>query len=216
MNDTYKILKNVISQDLCNFVASEFKLIRDLTTRVDTNFGRTDAKEVVLTDSYSVYCLICFEALSLHLQPLIEQAVGKTLYPSYTYGRIYANGAELKPHYDRRSSEYTLSCCISKDPKDWLLAIENSETKEVSEILLEQGDVLLYQGRIHQHWRTGPFNGQEQVQVFIQYVDTNGNSPDLKWDARPSLGLPFSYAGQQVHNEMNDIIKRSGNLEQLH
>jgi hypothetical protein len=152
------------------------------------------------------------ETLSLYLQPLIEELVEKSLYPSYSYGRIYYPESELTRHFDRRSSEYTLSCCIHKDQEDWLLVIEDVNTGEITEVLLEKGDVLLYQGRVHAHWRPGKFNGQKQTQIFIQYVDANGDSKDLKWDTRPMLGLPWGFVQQYVKDEIEYVKEKSKNV----
>lgn len=197
MNDTYRILKNAISKDLCKFIKTEVKLIEDVI-----NYrGLNNRVEKGHEESFSVYGLFCFEALSLHLQPLIEKELGKTLYPTYTYGRVYRTGANLRRHIDRRSSEYTLSCCIEKDSADWLLAVEDLDGN-ASEILLEQGDILLYKGSSNYHWRVGSFTGKEQLQIFVQYVDANGEYKDLKWDTRPLLGLPWQSASPAIVDEL--------------
>jgi alkylated DNA repair dioxygenase AlkB len=184
MNETYVVLRNAISKELCNFIKTEVELIE----KVINYTGQNTRVEKGHEESFSMYGLFCYEALSLHLKPLIEQTLGKTLYPTYTYGRVYRTGATLVKHIDRASSEYTLSCCIEKDPTDWLLAVEDTDGN-VSEILLNQGDILLYKGRSNYHWRVGEFKGKEQLQIFVQYVDANGDSADLKYDKRAMLGL---------------------------
>ena len=55
-------------------------------------------------------------------------------------------------------------------------------------------------------WREGPYQGDEQIQVFIQYVDKNGDSADLIYDGRPKLGLPFGYKSDFVKEELNDQL----------
>jgi len=208
MNKTYIVLKKAISSELCKFIAKEMQIFHDMHILNDPKSGQ----EPGLTQSWSIYSIPPFEALALELQPLVEKTIGKRLYPTYSYGRIYRFNAELTPHLDRRSSEYTLSCCIRKGFGDWELAIEDCDTKEVSIVTLEQGDVMLYQGRKHKHWRVGPFKGLEQFQIFIQYVDADGDSKDLKWDTRPVLGLPFDYAQQYVKDELEEMMKGSKNV----
>jgi len=195
MNETYIVLRNAINPDLCKFIKTEVTLIENVINYQ----GRNTRIEKGQEESFGVYGLFCFESLSLHLKSLVEESTGKQLFPTYTYGRVYRTGAKLEKHIDRRSSEYTVSCCIEKDPVDWLLAVEDS-TGVVSKILLEQGDILIYKGSTHYHWREGAFSGKEQLQIFLQYVDVHGSNTDLKYDKRPMLGLPVS---QEFLNEAN-------------
>ena len=195
MNETYIVLRNAINPDLCKFIKTEVMLIENVINYQGRNTRIENGQE----ESFGVYGLFCFESLSLHLKSLIEQSIDKQLFPTYTYGRVYRTGAKLEKHLDRRSSEYTVSCCIEKDTVDWLLAIED-DAGLVSKILLTQGDILIYKGSTHYHWREGEFSGKEQLQIFLQYVDAHGNNTDLKYDKRPMLGLPVS---QEFLNETN-------------
>jgi hypothetical protein len=146
------------------------------------------------------------ESLSLHIKPLVEDAVGKQLWSTYSYGRIYKTGAELEKHSDRRSSEYTVSCCLEKDnTHDWSLVIQRLDGS-CEEYYLEVGDILIYPGRDLVHWRGEKFKGAEQIQAFIQYVDKSGDSADLKWDGRPLMGLPWETARVDVKQGLTDLL----------
>ena len=134
------------------------------------------------------------------------------LHPVYSYARIYYTGSRLDKHIDRRSSEITVSICIEKDPVDWPIFIRTPEDN-VYEVNLDVGDLVIYSGRKHEHWRE-PFTGTKQIQCFLQYVDANGPDSWLKWDTRPSLGLPFEYAGPEVRHEMAMVLERDKNLRQ--
>jgi hypothetical protein len=140
-----------------------------------------------------------FEALSVKIMPLIESTVNKKLLPTYSYARIYYQGSELKRHKDRASSEVTVSICIEKDQTNWPLYVQiNDITHEIN---LEVGDLAIYSGRVYDHWRT-PFIGNKQVQAFLQYVDAEGSSSELKWDTRPCLGMPFEWASAETQSAL--------------
>ena len=47
--------------------------------------------------------------MGLKIQPLMERAVFKKLYPTYIYSRLYYPGYELCRHADRPSCEYSVS-----------------------------------------------------------------------------------------------------------
>ena len=214
--DFAMVLKNVVSSEICDFVANEFRMLERCVNLMnpDTQAG----KEIGLTESFSIYSPLFTETLSLLIQPKIEEAVGKKLYPTYSYGRIYKNGAELEPHLDRRSSEYTISLCVYKEPdQDWQLVVKHLN-KKCDYFSLEKGDLLIYPGRDLNHWREGKFAGKEQIQVFIQYVDANGTSQDLKWDGRPAMGMPWESARADVHQgleQMMDTLKQVVSDEHL-
>jgi hypothetical protein len=196
------VLRNVVSKDICKFASAEFRMV---STCVDLMDGGGDGvgKEIGLTESFSIYSPIFTETLSLLIQPHIEEAVGKKLLPTYSYGRIYRTNARLDPHLDRSSSEYTISLCLENDPvhDDWQLVVKHKD-KTLEYVSLGVGDVLIYPGRDLNHWREGAFKGTEQIQAFIQYVDAAGQSRDLKWDGRPAMGMPWETANQLVHDNL--------------
>jgi hypothetical protein len=196
------VIKNAVSAELCKFLSTEFRMME----RCVTFFDKGSRKEVGQAESFSVYSPIFLETLSLHIKPLVEDAVGKQLWSTYSYGRIYKTGAELEKHLDRRSSEYTVSCCLEKDnTHDWSLVIQRSDGS-CEEYYLEVGDILIYPGRALVHWRGGKFKGVEQIQAFIQYVDKSGDSADLKWDGRPLMGLPWTTARVDIQQGLKDLL----------
>lgn len=129
----------------------------------------------------------------------MEVVVNKELYPTYSYARFYYNQAEMLIHKDRPSCEYSATACISNDKEygPWEIWFEDLDGKHV-DIYLEPGDILIYKGDILNHWRT-PYQGQEQCQAFLHYVDKNGPYKNYKYDCRPCLGAP-AQTKQQVVN----------------
>lgn len=209
MNQDYIIIKNAVSKELCEFISLEFKMMEAVCKEIYPGANLADLCE----NTFARYSPLMMEALSVWLQPIIEKSVSKKLYPTYSYARIYYKGSELQKHFDRESSEITATICLEKDV-DWPLYVKNEEGT-IHKIDLEIGDMGLYSGRKHEHWRD-PLIGEKQIQAFLQYVDVNGPSAWLKWDTRPVLGMPFEYADSVVQDEIKkitsvrDILKNAG------
>lgn len=199
MKDKVIFLKSIISREICDFLALEYEMMQNVCEKLYPGANLADLCDF----SFARYSPLMFEALSVKLTPVIEQAVGKKIFPTYSYARIYYNGSELQKHFDRPSSEFTLSICIKKDEVSWPLNIKKS-TGEILSYDLDEGDAIIYSGRENEHWRD-PFPGTKQIQAFLQYVDAEGDSSWLKWDTRPALGLPFEFADQSVQNEIKRI-----------
>lgn len=209
MKEDFLIIKNALSVDLCKFIALEFEMMEAVCKQLYPNANLAD----LCDNTFARYSPLMMETLSVWLTPQVEAAVNKTLHPTYSYARIYYNGSELKKHRDRESSEVTVSVCLEKDC-NWPLYIKNN-SEQTHEIHLDVGDIVIYSGRTHEHWRD-PLLGTRQIQAFLQYVDANGDSAWLKWDTRPVLGMPFEYANTEVQNEIKriasarDVLKNTG------
>jgi hypothetical protein len=199
----YVIIRNAVPLEVCKLTAIEFELQEKACQVLYPGASMADLSP----NSFARYSPLCFEALSVYLQPLIEKEVGFEIFPVYSYARIYYKGSRLDKHFDRRSSEVSISICIEKDPVDWALFIK-SEDGAVHEVHLEVGDMVIYSGRAQEHWRE-EFKGEKQIQTFLQYVSANGKDSWLKWDTRPALGLPFEYAGPEVRQEMAKLIENN-------
>lgn len=199
MNNDFQIVRNAVSVELCEFLALEFTMMKEVCNVLYPGADLAD----LCKNSFARYSPLMFEALSVKLLPLVEALSGFTLYPTYSYARIYYKGSELQKHLDRPSSEITVSLCITKDEINWPLHIQDSQGQD-NEIFLDVGDLVIYSGRKHLHWRE-PFQGTSQIQAFLQYVDANGSEAWLKWDTRPKLGLPFDWTDQRVQDELAQI-----------
>ena len=125
------------------------------------------------------------DRLMQDLVPAIEQHTGLKLFPTYSYARIYKRGDALAPHRDRTACEISISLNLGQVPDEpWALHVSDFAA------LLTPGDVLIYRGCDHTHWRE-PYAGQSVVQAFMHYVDQNGPHAAEKFDGRPSLGNAF-------------------------
>jgi len=190
--DGYAILKNAVHKDACKILAREFKLARELAYAVQrpTTENEFPWHDEMVNRSFSWYSPLCFEALSDSLiKSVVENYLKEPVFPTYSYARIYSNGAEMLRHIDRSASEFSVSLCIEVDETTtpWPLYMEDKD-KTVMEIVQEPGDAIMYRGHELPHWRT-PYHGREQINAFMFYVRANGPRAELKYDTRPMLGL---------------------------
>jgi hypothetical protein len=186
--DLYQVVRGVVPAEQLQHMDLEFELLRKLQymqggQSEENKFMFGDSQ---VTNSFAYYSALCFEALSLQLQPLMEEITGKKLYPTYTYARIYYNGATMAIHKDRPSCQFSATVNISIDKDPWEIWFEtlNGEKKAV---YLWPGDLIVYKGDTLNHWRDA-YQGQRQTQAFLHYVDKFGNYRDYKWDHRPYIG----------------------------
>jgi len=186
----YEVVHEALSKQTAEHLAIELELVKDLvyfTKNADQNnkyaFGDRQVDK-----SFAWYGAIATEALLIQLQPIIEQVTGKTLYPAYSYSRIYYNEATMAAHTDRPSCQYSATITIEVDETGpWEIWMENL-AGATSALVLPVGTMVVYSGDKLKHWRN-QYNGKKQIQVFLHYVDANGIYADFKFDKRPILGL---------------------------
>ena len=186
----YEVVRGAIPKELAENLDIEFDLIKKLkfAKNPETPKNKYMFGDELVEKSFSSYAPLCFEALSLQLQPLMEKITGKALYPTYTYARVYHTGATMQKHKDRPSCEYSISICISVDPEPWTIWFEDLEGNELA-VDLEPGDLVVYKGEILSHWRN-EYTGKRQTQAFLHYVDRRGKHQTHRFDGRSHLGLP--------------------------
>ena len=139
--------------------------------------------------SYTAYGLPVSEALMEQLLPFMEEKTGHRLFPTYSYGRVYLNGARLDRHVDRPACEISLSLMIAETGgQPWPLYCESLSGETVA-VDLAPGDLMIYKGLEVPHWRE-PFAGESQLQVFLHYVRQDGPHAAHRYDGRPRLGAP--------------------------
>jgi hypothetical protein len=134
------------------------------------------------------------EMLLQRMLPVVEQATGVKVFPTYSYFRVYRLGDELARHTDREACEVSMSISLGPHPiTPWPLWIEGPCGVRACE--LAPGDAVLYRGIDCAHWRE-PFVGEFAAQVFLHYVDQEGPNQAWKHDKRTS-----SEPHQQRSNE---------------
>lgn len=112
-----------------------------------------------------------FETLQERLWPIIEDAYGESLIPTYSYARLYHNKDELKIHSDRPSCEVSVTLQLGRSHHySWPIFMGGQRFD------LGEGDGVLYPGCDIDHWRepcAGP-EGYYSGQVFLHYVRKDG------------------------------------------
>ena len=184
MKQPFKVAREVISPDTLDLLKNTLlltKAVEYAQKNIDPN-NTTALGDEQSPVGFPFYGHIICDALAVSLLPLMEEQTGLELYPTYTYGRIYWKGSTLSPHKDRPSCQYSATLCIDNDPKPWPIFMEGKK------ILLNPGDIAIYKGCDVEHWRE-PYEGNQQIQLFLHYVDANGIYKDYKFDKRPMLGI---------------------------
>ena len=137
--------------------------------------------------------------------PVIEQNVGKKLWPTYSFFRIYDKGSDLKIHKDRPSCEYTVALCLGADPVNEPYEIFVGEEDPASDYKYYDGEGNYNRYKIEHKFPMVPnnaviFKGMEKIHwremckhdhfttVFLHYVDQEGPYAEYKFDKRDALG----------------------------
>jgi hypothetical protein len=129
------------------------------------------------------------ERLMVGLLPKMEFLTGLTLYPTYSYARLYKHGDVLKPHTDRAACEISVTLNLGQIPEEpWPIYLRMGQQPPVA-AALRPGDALLYRGMEIVHWRDA-YPGQHLAQAFLHYVDGNGPHASEMRDRRQALGMP--------------------------
>ena len=117
--------------------------------------------------------------------------------PTYSFARIYYNGAILEPHTDRSSCEYSSTLCIHSTDI-WDFYIKDKSGKE-NALKLYPGDMCVYSGCELEHWRK-PYKGEMQMQCFLHYVNLQGPHAEYKYDKRHMMGLGTKISSRNIKN----------------
>jgi predicted 2-oxoglutarate/Fe(II)-dependent dioxygenase YbiX len=184
--EKYVHLKGFLDINNCNEFTAELKRLVD---------AKQTVKDVQCPTSEAIHGAMVFDKLLVDLLPHFEKVLGKRLYPTYSYARLYKTGEKLKIHTDRASCEISATLTLGFDGEPWPIFMGDEDKKNASKITMEVGDAVLYRGMEKHHWRK-KFKGKWQAQVFLHYVDADGPHKEWKFDKRHGLNLPSA-------NELN-------------
>lgn len=175
------------------------------------------------------------ETILLMYQKKIEELFGYRLVPTYSYGRTYDRHSRLLSHTDRPSCEFSATFPISYETdngKPWSIWVRNDmnycgmdnkdswelsmnapfeDRENCSQVLLEPGDALFYQGSNVIHWRDR-LAGESARQIFIHYLHKDGpmyrDYPILAYDGRPSIYHGTGSKMGRAWQAANDILQK--------
>ena len=176
IKDNYVIIDDFISVERANSLYDALK--KDYKTAPQM-FMRDDPQA---PKSMSIYNWRWFVEILVERIPFISMVMNDQVLPTYSYARIYAEGEELKRHYDRDACEVSVTVHLKDDGVEWPIYIVRPDGEEV-EVKLKQGQALIYLGAIAPHWRN-VYEGKEYVQVFLHYVRSRGKYWQYYFDRR--------------------------------
>ena len=177
------VIRNALSQETCEQIKIEYMMIKDVVEY--SSQGPTS--DPIMPGAFAMYSPVCFEAMGQTIKPMVEDTVKCKLWQTFSYARVYVKGTNLVRHRDRTSGEWVANVCITRDNVDWPFYIELEGKSH--QILLEQGDMIIFRGHKDFHWRP-KYTGDLQIQAFVSYVDQEGSYKQNKWDGRPMLAAP--------------------------
>ena len=186
----YVVLRNILCTQTLDLLKIQTKMVENIECfKINENPQNFPFGDKQCKNSFAKYGILCYESLLLLLKPLMEKHIGKELCPTYSYTRIYYKNSKLDKHKDRSSCEYSATICITIDNEPWDIYLKKYDSTEIC-LSLNPGDLIIYKGTELEHWRE-KYNGKEQIQVFLHYIDKNGhyNNANYVNDGRPIIGI---------------------------
>jgi len=144
--------------------------------------------------SYSWYSDSMVECLLAAMTPIISDATGLSLLPTYSYIRTYKRGETLAPHKDRPSCEISVTANLGQTGSwEWPIWVRRDDDMGHDIPVSIQPDAgMIYRGCEVTHWRDAlktPRKDDSQVQVFLHYVNRNGPCQGYAYDRRDGLTI---------------------------
>jgi len=113
------------------------------------------------------------------MQPVLEWWIRAKLKHSSTYGiRVYRQNAMMINHFDLCSTHLASAVLQVAQQTDegWPLEVVQ-ENGERSEIYLQPGEMVLYEGAKLRHGRPKRFHGKEFANIFVHYSPVHWHGP---------------------------------------
>ena len=172
----YIVLKSFIPAELCDLVVKSSLLDERATT------SQAPLESI---PSFTVYGSPTGDALLQMVQSVLEPHLFE-LYPTYSFFRIYKEGADLKMHTDRESCAISVSVALNKNEWGFDLVDKTGQEKLVR---LDIGDAILYLGHEVSHGRKTKLQEETSSHIFLHYVPATPEYEQYKYDERKRLGI---------------------------
>lgn len=198
----YVAVKEMLPNEIVD-IASRYALIDEMTRFSDEASVQHHSAQV--PGAHSKYADPLMESILQYLLPNMEYVTGLSLYPTYSYFRVYRPGMDLKPHTDRPACEISTTVSfkynyLGSDQPSWPIWVDSKDGPKAFN--LESGDAVVYRGCEVKHWRE-MFNAPEgsyHIQGFFHFVDANGPHSEEKLDKRLFIGEPKSVKNLAANN----------------
>lgn len=170
-----------------NYVFIESFLSAEEAENLARQFAEAEKQNQTFTEpnheeSSSIYNFLPFVNLLVQKIPQVSALCEEEILPTYSYARIYKNGAKLQKHTDRDECEISITVNLSQD-QVWHLCVEKPDGQHVT-AHLAPGDAIMYKGCDAPHWREGEFTGSSYTQLFLHYVKANGHRANAFFDKK--------------------------------
>jgi hypothetical protein len=203
-NHGYVVIKDILNKDLVGLVYQycilKVKRSDYLSTKHEDIYNKKwdgGFGDEQIPNSYFCYGDPLMETLLANILPKMEEFVGDTLVPTYSYWRFYQKGDVLFKHQDRESCEISTTLCLGYNTSNidtsvypsyaWPMYLEDLQGSTVP-VSLNPGDMIIYKGCDLPHWRE-PYLGLNHAQVFLHY-NRKSSEKNNENDGRAFLGLP--------------------------
>lgn len=200
----YKVIRSALDKQAVKLMQWQFELkVRAMyfehnVKEEDYRFGDKETPY-----AFGLYGNTISEGLLELLRPIMEQHIGKKLFPTYSLIRRYFNKSVLTRHLDRPSCQYSATFALEADRDPWPIWVEDLQGRQI-EVKLNPGDMMIYRGDIRPHWRD-EYTGKKHTQIFLHYVDANGPYAAYKYDTRWHLATEgFTY--EKVERRAKGIL----------
>lgn len=139
--------------------------LKEIKSELLTNISN---KNITIGDSLFDNCVVTsaltsFDNILLQKTSDICKIYGDVLYPCFSYTRVINKGSILNKHKDKHFANIVCSICIECEVP-WGLWITDSE------ILLNQGDMVLFDARESYHWRN-QLDSNYCIQSMLYYTE---------------------------------------------
>ena len=161
----YMIVNGFVNPEYCHELYQD--LLKD--GRTENTFMKDDFHGAVHNHPNPVAAVEILHYMTKYMTDL----VGESLFPTYSYMRIYNKDSFLIKHTDRPACEISATVHLGSD-KEWSMGVEHPITRKKTKVDLKSGDAIVYLGCTTQHWREGTYTGDHFCQLFLHWVRSRG------------------------------------------
>lgn len=120
------------------------------------------------------------------MKQVLEWWTQKNLKHTITFGiRIYRRGAMFVNHLDRKESHLASAVLQVGQTTDkdggWPLEMHHPHTRGLTEVYMQPGEMLLYEGARLEHGRPMRFKGEEFANVFSHFIPIEYRGVKEEW-----------------------------------
>ncbi len=188
----YVSLKNLLAPEIVSTYLSIMQNAMGGTLETQQRFVSAD-NILLPVKSYEIPSDVFPFGLALlwGLTPTMESVTGKTLLPSYSWGRIYQKGGLCVVPNDRRANEHSLNLtlgysdnliwdfCVAPNRISDELIEHNVVYKDFGDLEFDRlpmnpGDAVAYHGPQHYHGRVDPNPNRWSAHLFLGWVEKDG------------------------------------------